>query len=586
MEKKIEYIKMICQNCGGGLRMTDKNHAVCPYCGYQYLVDEASGTVIYVQTDYGKSKKIRGVILVLPVVLILFLFVAVIFTLDSFENHKNLLRTPNYSVYSPNDGERERPLMELFCEDVFRKSYDEITREELASIQYLSWEGLFVGGASGGTVNTITYSFCEYQDYESEEAFRATTKEWTYNTSYIIDYAETIDCTMLTGLTCIDVRGLTNLSNLRFSSMCNIRSVFASHTLEELTPVISPEKVKMLHIEGKGLEETSLDELGAYTNLEQFLFIDSYALGDKIQLDVSALAKCTQLQDLYLDCGETYVGIEKVKELKQLKSLYLQNILFHQCLFLKEMPQLEELSVWTGYEPDLSMLAYLPNVKILKFPDQRAIDVEALSKLPHLEAVTLGIANEKELEKLYQYSNLKELDVLIRSSTSGSEGDLSGFSRLQNLRTLRIGLDGVAYGVEELLKLPELQRVSLYGGALMIHAEKIPDNHKIEEVSLSDCYLYDAKTMEMIQPEFLTHCSNIQVLKLELCHIEKVDYLTGLTNLEVLDLRMNEICSYAPLFQCKRLKTLYVSESDREVEQKEELQTLAKTVEIKNDSDE
>ena len=37
--EKAELLELQCKNCGGFLELTDKTHAVCPYCGQKYLID-------------------------------------------------------------------------------------------------------------------------------------------------------------------------------------------------------------------------------------------------------------------------------------------------------------------------------------------------------------------------------------------------------------------------------------------------------------------------------------------------------------------------------------------------------------------
>ena len=51
IKERAELLELQCRNCGGFLELTDRTHAVCPYCGQRYLIDEAKGTVINVQVD-------------------------------------------------------------------------------------------------------------------------------------------------------------------------------------------------------------------------------------------------------------------------------------------------------------------------------------------------------------------------------------------------------------------------------------------------------------------------------------------------------------------------------------------------------
>ncbi len=50
-------VKMECKNCGASLELTDPTHAVCPFCGQKYLIDEAKGNT---QRTGGYQKAFAG----------------------------------------------------------------------------------------------------------------------------------------------------------------------------------------------------------------------------------------------------------------------------------------------------------------------------------------------------------------------------------------------------------------------------------------------------------------------------------------------------------------------------------------------
>lgn len=76
--EKPELMGLECRNCGGVLELTDRTHAVCPYCGQKYLIDEAKGTVINIQVDYSGNNEMRQAVNSARNALIIFLSVAAV----------------------------------------------------------------------------------------------------------------------------------------------------------------------------------------------------------------------------------------------------------------------------------------------------------------------------------------------------------------------------------------------------------------------------------------------------------------------------------------------------------------------------
>ena len=128
-----ELVKMECKNCGASLELTDPTHAVCPFCGQKYLIDEAKGTVIEIHVD-GSSREIRSALedtkrLLLSVGVIALLVTAIIFGFN-IAARKSVFSSSDTNI--PADGNGQ--LLVIFCEDVFGKPYKEITAEEFAKI--------------------------------------------------------------------------------------------------------------------------------------------------------------------------------------------------------------------------------------------------------------------------------------------------------------------------------------------------------------------------------------------------------------------------------------------------------------------
>ena len=176
--------------------MTDRTHAVCPYCGQRYLIDEAKGTVVNIQVDYSGNNEMRQAVNRARNALIIFLSVAAILVIIIL----GFNIAAKKSVFSSSDSDLAvgGELLQIFFQDLFGKDYKDITVQELESIRYIkcSYER-----DKGENFNSISYSFTDYEDCESEEEFQDTIETWTYRTNRVTWPS---DYTMLTGLTRID----------------------------------------------------------------------------------------------------------------------------------------------------------------------------------------------------------------------------------------------------------------------------------------------------------------------------------------------------------------------------------------------
>ena len=81
---RAQLVDLECKNCGGTLELVDRTHAVCPYCGQRYLIDEAKGTVIHIQVDHEGGEDLRRKLTRTKGVLTGFLATAILLTLVIF----------------------------------------------------------------------------------------------------------------------------------------------------------------------------------------------------------------------------------------------------------------------------------------------------------------------------------------------------------------------------------------------------------------------------------------------------------------------------------------------------------------------
>ena len=571
-------MKLECTSCGGVLKLTDRTHAVCPYCGRKYLIDEAKGTLIHIQVDYSGNEELRKKVNRTRNVLIGFLSIAsvVVLILLGFNiaARKSVFSTSDEDLPADANGE----LFVIFCKDIFGKAYDQITEEELESIRYLrcSYE------REGNTdFNVISYSFTDYEDCKDEREFQRTVKKWTYRTRMV---SWPSDYSMFTGLTRVDTTGSVWLSMLHFSPDNQITCVDTEDGLDMVAQVLNPEKIKILHIGAMGI---SLEGVEQFTSLEE-LEVET-TLASQI-VDVSGIEACRNLKRLRLSCGEGYKGLDKLKELPGLVSLYMDHIPLGECGFLKELAGLEELSICAGEEPDLSPLNSLTGLKRVYFIDQKYIPLEQiriLQDMKGLEELMIAVDDQACLEELAKLKSLKALDLHMAIFKYQVPTDVSALAGLANAE--RIQLDNFygqeITGVEPILNLPGLKtfrlgRIASSPVKLLLDIEALSDNPSIEELGFTACHPETKEGGEELGFEFLEHYSGVKWLYLDDCGVKDVSFVKKMGDLRGCSLKRNRIEDLSPVLECRRLEAVCADEDvARGVEFPPEVQVYTKVYE-------
>lgn len=553
-----ELLKMECKNCGASLKLVDKTHAVCPYCGQTFLIDEAKGTVIDVHVDYGDSPKMRQSINSTKQVLIVFLIVAVFLTLIIF----GFNIAARNSSFSSSDADmpvdENGMVLQIFCKDVFGKEYRDVTEEEFASIKYLKYAYTRVGSED---YSTLFYSFTDYRDCADEEEFQDTVKTWTYRAERV---SWPSDYTMLTGLTRIDTTDSVWLSALRFAEDADISYVDTDDSLKTVSAVLNPEKIRVLHLGSMG---TSLDGIGAYTSLEE-LEVDTNMGTEAV--DLSEIGACRELKRLSLRCVGGYTGVEQLKKLSQLTSLSISGMSLQDCSFFTELQNLEEISIYSGEDPDLSVFSALPNLKRLYLLDEEYVAPREIRKLQGLEALQIAIDDKEGLNCLAELESLKYLDLHMAiqeySDYKQQPLDVSVLAGLNHLQWLSMDnfWEGEFQGIGQILNMPELTTLKVGGDSvvsnvqLLLDPAALADNPAIEELRLSGCSILNEETGEELDFSFLTHYKGVKKLYLDNCDLTDISVLSELSDLRVCSLQNNEITDFSPLLSCKKLEKIYI----------------------------
>ncbi len=551
-----ELVQLICTNCGGGLTLTDRTHARCPYCGQTFLVDEAKGVVININIDYEGAEEVNQTIRSTKKVLVWFLVIAVITVLVIL----GVNLAANFSVLSSSDRdaafEENGEFLAIFCKDIFGKEYKDITDKEFASIRYIRYD-------SDRDVNdgfhVIKYSFTNYEDCESEETFQDTIETWTYHSSKA---SWPSDFTMFTGLTRIDNSNTLWLSQMKYSKEAKISYIETSESLKNVTACFEPEYVRVLHM---GAQNGNLEGIGEYKNLEEIV-ADGYP-GPDGTLDITGIGNCTRLRIIYLKSGTVSAGLKELEKLGSVRSLYVSGVMLKDSAFLGKMPKLEELCTEIGESGDLSMLAEVPDLKKLYVTDNGEVEIEPLFEMKQLEEVNLDIDQEEKLQQLQQLTSLKALDLRLKIfARAGNPVDVSGLAGMPKLEKLSIEDfwgDGIT-GMESVFNKPGMKEISIGDTGispdrtkLFLNPGVLEDNLSVEKIKMTAWINADNSKKEE-DFKILLHYPNLKKLDLKGNGIEDIGFTADLQNLEAINLQGNKITDYSPLDSCKKLKRIYI----------------------------
>lgn len=553
-----ELMKLECRNCGAPLKLVDKTHAKCPYCGQKFLIDEATGVIIDVTIDYGDSPETRNLVRSIRKMLIAFFIVAafVAAIILSYNIGARNLDAP--ASLAKKLSAKDAELLKVFCEDIFDKTYWKITEEELAQIRYIQCNNV---QRDGEWIQKISYSFTDYKDCAGEEEFKATIEEWYYNSE---STEIPSDLTMFTGLTRVESSSFFELSDITFSKDAPIRYIATDESAKTISAVLDPKKVEVFYF---AKDCDSLEGIEAYTNLLdlQMAYIPSESV-----IDLSCLKACTKLKRLYLYGNGRLTGIQTIGSLHELESLYVSSLYLHDCDFLSENTKLRELRIATGNQADFTVLTSLSELRRLYFTDDLnipATEVLKLAELKNLEVLDITIEDLESLEVVAGLTQLKELylGLSIHELSNKRPVDLSILKNLTRLECVSIGSWwNDLECVEVLLNQPKLKslRIGRGGGHGMsgfglkawMNVDALQKSDILTKLSLVNCRLVDAATGETVGNEFWGEYPQLSELRMDGCGLSDISFLQQIKELRICSLRENEIMDFSPLQSCRKLE--------------------------------
>ncbi len=578
-KEQANYLKLQCPECGAPIKATSSHGANCPSCGQTFLLDEADGLVIKVDVDCGNSKDTKKTINIILIILSFILVIAFIVLTAIFSFNYDAINSrffsSDYDWFNP-----KANIAKMFCEDIFNKPYNEITEEEFASIRYIKYGNERISGTNE-YIHIIEYSFNDYRDCENEASFLSTIKRWTcQQSSTHTSFERAMNFSMFTKLTRVALGGhQDSFTRNSFADSADIRYVTTYSEIadaEYIRKIVNPKKVEVLEYNAW----TNLDGIESFPNLKTLNIKIWYGY----DFDFTRIEHCQNLEELIVtDFADNYQGLSKIGEMKNLKKLSLENLYLHDCEFIRNLTNLEELTIQIDKEnPKTEMLTNLQNLKTLYLLGNGYVPAKDIASFDTVTTLKLSVNSTESFEALTNLKKLKTLDVCAeipcdttKVTKHESILDISCLTKLSSLEYLYIqpksdcySDDTCVYGLEQILNCQNLKNVYINEQpppflpnigeevTLYIDISSFNTNKNLNQLQFVDCIFKDINTQNEISPEFIRCYPNLYYLTVDSCRIDQLSFLESLPNLRYCSFVQNEINDFTPLNKCKFLEVV------------------------------
>jgi len=601
-------IKLNCPNCNGKIEYKEGQPFKCPFCETELMLKE--NNVYYVDQTinnyYGtpppktNTRPNLKALLIIPIVMICAFLGYFLLNYNQTE-YGNRDKIPVRSM-------PESEVLLFFLKDIFNKGEAMPTKEELASIRYLT-----------------TY-YTDYQwhfDYSFDDPF--TNKQAEISTYIIMDKVlntqkiEQKDFEAFTGLTVlkfmnnyeisqsekVSFRHLKNLKSYTGSfneSFSRIADYFSdkSSVVELSVQIRSNDELALLlkfpnlrSLEISYLNETvtdfhllnqlSLKSLSlSSTNdlkwLASLTGLESLAIDMSEATDFSSFYSLNQLQELKLTSVRNLKTIDFIQNMPNLQSLDLENMNITNLERLRDKSSLTKLRLSSLYKlelldivnsltslTDLSIIGYSGDVSSIVAPHLKKAELTS-SFIPKLEAPTLknltvyirGSESYFNGAELLKYPQLEQLTAM----ESGDFKGISALNRLPNLQTLNFNETYFFDETRELFNLQHVKTLNCNECTFQFNSNNPFNNNILEHLTLNDGsfrigngdWLHE---VDKVMPYFAGF-SALRSFTMQDSSLQSISFMENWQQIEMLHLENNAITNIEPLVNLPNLKRLYI----------------------------
>lgn len=415
----------------------------------------------------------------------------------------------------------EQGFVRSFCRGVWGKEFEEVTPEEFAKVKYIC-----VDYSDLGTTG-VRYSMVDYKDCASEEEFQESVCIWQKKEDGVI--VTPADISMFTGLTYVEISEYAEVSQSILPSENQITRMKIHESPKSLVGVVSPEHLEILEVEYYG-ETNEIEYLEPFSNLKQL----SYCYrGEGEESDLAKLTCMESMEKLDLISTSGYVNLETLKYAKNLRSFSIDTATLQECDFVKDMKELQELSLCYSSDTDISILTGLPKLKSLRFNNNlvvsdTSVNLSQLASLDSLEELKITV-KEREISDvvtlLKDRIKILNLTVITGGKLSyykeESGCDLSVFAQMSKLKELDLNFENytIAYGLDAITSMNQLTSFSLSGTIpfepdIVLDTSKMSKNHSVNYLHFSRCVIRNPENEIVPTNEFLSCFKEVKHLSI------------------------------------------------------------------------
>ena len=607
----MKLTQLKCPACNATLRVLKENSsiAVCDYCGLQYLIETDSGGVQWVHPQ-GQSTKnpqketkkesplqqensskdsigkkiVSGVIFLIA---ILISFSSLIKPKVKKDFKEQVVENNSVTMIV----KTEMVINGIFAdmaEEVFHKSREKITEEELKQFQWITLTT---------TKDNVKVGYSFENPYEKKDA-KLSYLEFV-RSEVVLDYSVLpnfsglkkleLDGTLpkgalkglsLIGLSC-KVDNLQELAN-SFDAPEQLKELTISYGIETLSGLQKFSGLQTLNL-ANGRNLTELKELASLPKLQSLTILSC----DKIT-DYSMIAILSDLTELRIG-ADSLKSINFINSLQKLKNL---SIIEADLLNVDELKKLKNLNSLTL--EDISNLQNLEGIEGLTNLIELSLEVPYACSQPNLNQLIslkkLTISGMKKSSFLRSFTQLEELN--ISSCEIGSSADFAELTSLTSLkmRNLYGNIDKFSFlnklsalenlelrgnfnyeDITTVFLIPTVKTLRLNGIEGALDLSKLKENPSLTSLYLDGATFYENVKIGYDGPftmvdydtiilakhlDILSYFPNLEILTLAENKLADLNALSSLTKLQKLDIQNNYITDLSPLASLNELKEI------------------------------
>jgi internalin A len=344
----------------------------------------------------------------------------------------------------------------------------------------------------------------------------------------------------------------------------------------DISPIKDLSNITTLRLEDMARDFRDISPLRGMTNIKKLEIGHNPLVYGHSQIDIESLSYMTQLEELtlydYQDRFNGNVGAAALSNLVNLRKFYFEYGQLDDGSFIKNMPNLEELSspvsdIDVSFNPKLKKLTGVnlnavinldkvannieevsvgpnefeklksfPNLKSLYFDNYMGTTVD-MSMLSNLERLVIGAGTDTVMDHISNLVNLKHLEFNLYGRAGST--DISALVNLKKLESLKIA--GSFSGEETINNFTNLKEldISSSGNPQIVDLSMVSNLSNLERITVQGCDNY-CSNGNLSDISALKGKTNLKYINLHANNITDISALDGLTNIEFLDLYNNE----------------------------------------------